>query len=361
VDVAEQRTDTLPEHQRGAFFEGNDAITALRVRGLDVEYPMLVGKTNFSLGSAPECDIAIDSSYLSALHCVLERRGGRVRVHDQDSRNGTFFAGRRETVFDIGPGDSFVTASTTLYALNEEMRLSRPVLAEIIGSSQSQTIDDALVAAVRGPHILILGEPGNDQDRLARAIHTASLRRRRPMITVRDVPRTSDQQAQLVDGAARGSIVLRFGDSEVAVDMAFIALVLKPESNVRVVACAPTIEAATRGLGLDLVSRAHQIHVAPLRERLGDLLPLLERWFIDRRTSFRVSQLSEENREALCTYRWPGNLEELRLAADRLVQLAAFDSVRQAAPALDIPRTTLQRWLDNLGLTFPLLSKQTEP
>lgn len=49
-----------------------------------------------------------------------------------------------------------------------------------------------------------------------------------------------------------------------------------------------------------------------------------------------------------------------RFDADRLVQLAAFDSARQAAPALDIPHTTPQRWLENLWLTLPLLTKHAD-
>lgn len=34
------------------------------------------------------------SDYVSALHDVLERRGQRIRVIDQESRNGTLYAGR---------------------------------------------------------------------------------------------------------------------------------------------------------------------------------------------------------------------------------------------------------------------------
>ncbi len=353
---AEHRTATLPDEQRGAFFDGVDAVTALRVRGLDIEHALLIGKNVFSLGSAPECDVVIDSSYLSSLHCVLERRGSRVRVHDQTSKNGTYFGGRKETTFDIGPGDSFITGTTTLFALNEEMRLARPVMAEIIGNAPCLAVDEALIASVRGTHVILTGEDGNDQDRLARAIHTASLRRKERLVTIRAIPTERSQQEQLVATAHRGTLLLRLGE-ERNIDPGFLSLVQAPETNIRIISSVASLSQATQALGIELVSRSYQIAITPLRERPGDLLPLLERWFIDRRTPFRVSYLTDANRAALCVYRWPGNLEELRFVADRLVQLAPYDSIRAAAPAIDIPRTSLQRWVDNLGLALPLLAK----
>lgn len=144
--------------------------------------------------------------------------------------------------------------------------------------------------------------------------------------------------------------------TQARIDPNFVALVQNPEANIRLIASVATLAGATDALGMELLSRMFQIAITPLRERPGDLLPLLERWFIDRRTSFRVTYLTEANRSALRAYRWPGNLEELRSVADRLVPLVPFDSIRQAAPALDIPRTSLQRWLDNLGLTLPVLA-----
>jgi len=355
------RTASLPDDQRGTFFDGVDLITALRQRGTDVEHVLLAGQPTFSIGSSPSCDISVEGGYLSTLHCVLERRGQRIRVHDQASKNGTFFSGRRESQFDIGPGDSFVAASTTFLALNEEMRLARPVVSEILGTERFEAIDDLLMVSVRGSHVVVHAEPGNDQARLARAIHTASLRRRYHLVTAS--PATANQSTldrQVIEHATGGTLLLQIDPEGVSFEQSFVELLLAPTSNVRIIASALSLDLAIRALGAELVGRSHQVTIGPVRERGGEIVSLLERWFIDRRSALRVTDFTEANRGALMRYRWPGNLEELRDAADRLVALAPHPSIRQAAPTLNISRSTLQRWLDAIGLTLPLCTIRPE-
>jgi transcriptional regulator with PAS, ATPase and Fis domain len=66
-----------------------------------------------------------------------------------------------------------------------------------------------------------------------------------------------------------------------------------------------------------------QIHVAPLRERPQDIVPLAE-VFLDElgRTMGRPSAgISRDGREWLLAYPWPGNVRELRNAIERAILL----------------------------------------
>jgi hypothetical protein len=346
------RTETLPHSKRDGL-EGPDAISALRIRGEDFEYVMLAGQPRFALGSLASCDLVIDGRYISSLHAMLERRENRIRVIDV-SKNGIVFRGRFEKQFDIGPGDSFSIGETTCYVLNDEMRLARPVLAEVLGAQRFGDIDDLTMTAVHGDHVLVLTEPGNDQERLARAIHSASLRRRHHF--VKAIPNEDGHvDRQLIDYAARGVLWLDLEPARVHLDPSFVEQLLLPDANVRVVISARTLDIAGKSLGIELVGRAYQVPVPPLRERAGEIATLLERAFVERRSSLRLADFTEANQAALLAYAWPGNLKELRDAADRLVQLAPFTKARTAATALKVPRSTLQRWLDGFHLKLPLV------
>lgn len=340
---------------RAGYFEGPDRITALRIRGAEAEYSMLAGQARFALGTQPSCEIAVDRKYVSSLHAVLERRENRIRISDV-SKNGIFYRGRAEKQFDIGPGDSFTIADLTFYALNDEMRLARPVIAEILGAHRIERIDDLLLAAVQGGHILVISEPGNDQERLARAIHHASLRRRHHFVKARPTE-SGHVDHQLLEYAEGGTLWLDLEAARVSVDAAFVERLVAPDANVRVVVCARSLELAQKSVGLELITRAHHVAVAPLRERAGEIASLVERRFIEQGASMRFSDFTEANQAALVGYRWPGNLEQLRDAADRLLVMAPCTTERAAAAALKTPRTTLQRWLDTLGLDLPLVRR----
>lgn len=336
-------------------FQGADLITALRIHGEDIEYVMLAGQPRFALGSQASCEIALDRRYVSSLHAVLERRENRIRVNDL-SKNGIVFCGRFEKQFDMGPGDFFTIGEVTLYALNDEMRLVRPVFVEVLGAQRFAEVDDLLMTAVRGDHVLLLGEPGSDQERVARAIHGASLRRRHHF--VKAVASTSGRiDPQIITYAERGTLWLDLEQERLTVDASFVERLLVPDANVRVIISARTVHDARKSVGIDLVGRAHHVAIPPVRERAGEIATLLERAFIDRRSSLRIADLTEANQAALISFRWPGNLEQLRAAADRLVQLVPFATDRAAAPVLKIPRTTLQRWLATIGLELPLVRK----
>jgi pSer/pThr/pTyr-binding forkhead associated (FHA) protein len=350
----QRETESLPDQPMAAA-AGPDLITALRIIGRDVEHPLLKDKMSFSVGSSAGCDVAIDNPHVSGLHCSLNRRGQRIRIIDQHSRNGTFFQGRREQSFDIGPGDLFTVASLTFLALNDEMRIARSTMMEIMGQDQAANVDGLLSIAVKGQNVLISGEPGCDQIRLARAIHRASPRGHAPFLEISDLPTDRIAQRAILDATRHGTLMLTLKTSAPTADDAFRSMLLSADFHIRLMVSAPSIAVAVGWLGLDAVSRMSQVLLRPLRERAGEVPSLLDRMFIERRASFRIADFRAHNQQALCEHNWPMNFTELREAADRLIALATHESVTKAAAALEIPRTTLLYWAEEkLRLELPL-------
>src|SRR5512143_2953520 len=84
------RTRTVPEMLQGGTFEGPNVVTGLLVYGTDVEFDLSPTKKRFTLGAAPGRDVPIQSPFVSALHCRLDRKLLGLRVTDEGSKNGTY-------------------------------------------------------------------------------------------------------------------------------------------------------------------------------------------------------------------------------------------------------------------------------
>jgi len=349
------RTVTISESRQDGVFTGFDLVTALRLRGREPEHVMLAGKSKFSFGTSPDCDICVDCRQVSFSHGLVERRGDRMRVTDLESKNGIAFQGRKLKQFDIGPGDRFSVDETVFYALNDEMRLNRPVVSEILGPQRIEAIDDLLMEAVRGSHVFLRAEPGCDQERLGRAIHRMSLRRRHHFGIARPGNHDSPPTPQLVAHSRYGTLLVRLDTNGAKLDPAFIDALVSPEASARVILCAQSLKEAIDSVTEKLASSAYRVEIPPVRERSGEIASLLERWFVDRQARLRFSDFTDENQTALRAYRWPENLEEVREAADLLIQLAPYASERKAATEVNIPRSNVKRWLDTIKLSLPLL------
>ena len=346
------RTITLPDGERPAALDGPDLITAIREYGRPVEHPLLVKQPTFTIGSSPSCDVSIASDYLSSLHCVLERRGQRMRVHDQTSRNGTFFRGRRETTFDIVPGDMFLLATTALLVLNDHMRLARPIVSQVIGYDLHPIIDDVLVAFVDPGPLLMVGPRGAGQSLLIRALHETSLRRGSALVEIPGVPAPRDEQKQVLESARRGTLAVTVDGSPL--DEVFRDLVLAPDSHARLVVVTPSLETAMQSLGIEAVTRMRKVEIRPLRARRTELAMLIDHLFVENRMSLRITDLTSANQKGLHHYSWPQNLDELRETVTWIAAIVREGSIRKAAQVLRVPRSTMQYWMDQIKLTLPL-------
>lgn len=354
--------DTEPlREQPEAWIEGPDIVTALRVFDGEREY-QLPRKTAFTLGASRSCDLSIPERGLSALHCAFVRKGARLRVIDQHSTNGMFSNGRRVETIDLYPGETFIAAPLTFIALNDEMSKQRPVIADVLGNF-TPTPDRILVDAVKSSHpLLFTGEAGCDLDRLAGAIHAVSLRRNLPLVQIAEPPADRGAQLDLLRRAARSTLVIDLDAIETPLDPTFCTMAFAPEYHIRMIVIAPTATIARKLLAIDAVERLQHIWVRPLGMRPGDIPYLLDQVLADRGAEFRLSDLTPQNHDALCSHEWRENFDGLRFAADRLIAISRISSWeamnwQERSTALAVPKTTLFQWFNSLGLTSPLFSR----
>jgi formate hydrogenlyase transcriptional activator len=235
-------------------------------------------------------------------------------------------------------------------------------LDEIIGRSPVHlaVLDKVGRVASTDATVLICGETGTGKELIARAIHSNSHRRDKPLITLN----CAALPAGLVEselfghekGAFTGAIARRIGRFELA-DKGTIFLdeigelpletqakllrVLQEHEFDRVGGTSSrkvdvrVIAATNRNLLKAVIEKAFRedlyyrlsvfpIMLPPLRERSDDI-PLLVRFLLDKfaaRIGKSVDGVSQETMQRLTAYSWPGNVRELENILERAVILA---------------------------------------
>ncbi|MGQ0591341.1 MAG: sigma 54-interacting transcriptional regulator [Gammaproteobacteria bacterium] len=232
---------------------------------------------------------------------------------------------------------------------------------EIVGRSAAlqATLTNVARVAPTDSTVLIRGETGTGKELIARAIHSASKRRDKPLIKVNcaALP-TGLVESELFGhekGAFTGAIARRIGRFELAdggtifldeigemaleVQIKLLRVLQEREFDrvggkspikvdVRVIAATnrDLLQAvAGKTFREDLYYRLNVFPVTtpPLRERLPDV-PLLVRFLIDKftgRIGKRVQGISDESLRLLQSYRWPGNVRELENVVERAIIL----------------------------------------
>jgi len=358
--VTPVRTPPLPDDRFVGWDAGPDPTTALCE--YDVEGDWEIGRDvgEVSIGGSSECTISIPGRGLSARHALLERRAHKLRLHDLDSSHGTFVRERRlEGSADLSPGDMFTARPMTFVCLNDEMRQHRPTLFEILGRGADRSPDWVMVQAVTGSGPLLLtGETGCDLGRLAHAIHAMSLRRSRQPVEVSSVPHERAGQVALLRQAAKTSLILALAQDGPPLDPEFAPMLFSASFGVRLILLAPNPDVARQALTDAKVALMQHVSVHPLAFRSGEIDKLIDHRFAQRSFSLRTADLTPKNQEALKSYAWPGNFDELREVADGIAAHKTLGGLRPAAELLGIPsHHKLARHFERVGLEFPLFSE----
>lgn len=233
---------------------------------------------------------------------------------------------------------------------------------EIIGHSKAvgSLLEGIRRVAATDASVLIQGESGTGKELIARAIHSASKRRDKPLIKIN----CASLPAGLVEselfghekGAFTGAIAKRSGRFELAdggtlfldeigemplETQAKLLRVLQEREFDRVGGKIPVkvdvrvIAATNRNLFKAVVEKTFRddlyyrlnvfpLFTPPLRERLEDI-PLLVSYLIDkfsRRMDKRVEGISVQSLHRLQSYDWPGNIRELENVIERAIILS---------------------------------------
>jgi NtrC-family two-component system response regulator AlgB len=216
-------------------------------------------------------------------------------------------------------------------------------------------LETARQVAGTDANILILGESGTGKGELARAIHGWSKRAKKSCVTINCPSLTAELMESELFGHSRGAFT---GASESTLgrvnqadggtlfldEIGDFPLTLQPKllrfiqdkeyervgdpvtrrADVRILAATNlNLEDMVRDgrFREDLLYRLNVItlHLPPLRERSEDILTLADRFLARfvKEYARPARGFSDEAREALLNYRWPGNIRELRNVVER--------------------------------------------
>ncbi|MBI4417835.1 MAG: sigma-54-dependent Fis family transcriptional regulator [Ignavibacteriales bacterium] len=231
----------------------------------------------------------------------------------------------------------------------------------IIGSSPEilEIVDVIRQVAPTDITVLITGESGVGKEIIARAIHAASKRSRKPLVTVNcgAIPEglieselfghekgsfTSaiDTRRGYFEMADGGTIFLdEIGEMPVATQVKLLRVLENGEfsrvgsstprtSDARVLAATNKnleYEVQQKRFRPDLYFRLRSVNIwiPPLRNRRGDIPALVDTFVREftERNAISFEGFSPEAQEALLEYHWPGNVRELRNVVESLIVL----------------------------------------
>ena len=232
-------------------------------------------------------------------------------------------------------------------------------------------------AATDAP-VLITGESGTGKEVSARAIHAASRRRDKPLTALNCAALPSELIASELfgyeKGAFTGATARKIGQIEHAhggtlfldeigdmpIDLQSHLLRFLQEGtisrvggrgetirvDVRIIAATNVdLSTAMRGgrFREDLFFRLNvlSLHMPPLRDRVGDLEPLIRRFLLEsaEQVGRPVHDIAPDAMAMLLAHKWPGNIRELKSAIFRSVVMCNGNTVQ----AEDVSLTTLAR------------------
>lgn len=364
------------------------------------------------VGRDPSADLVIPERSLSRRHARFTLERNDVLVEDLGSTNGTFLAGQQVKRGVLKPGEEVmlgeITASLRVLATAEMPVLSLEALDALRGAVDGVRRlpdDEAIERAsgmtpVAGPPkddagivmrsavmrpimetamrlarsaapVLIQGETGSGKDMLARLIHEAGPRHKRPLICVTcsgvppqlllsilfghevgSFPGASLSQEGVFESANGGTVLLdEVSDLPKEAQAALLHFLetrrvvrlgstQEIEVDVRVLATTHRDLEAMCEAGTFRADLFYRLNVVPLRipplcERREDIGPLAMRFLqhAAEANNRRVHSIDQEALDLLEAYPWPGNVRELRNVIERAVLITQGDTIT----ALDLP------------------------
>ncbi|MCE9637631.1 MAG: sigma-54 dependent transcriptional regulator [Planctomycetes bacterium] len=237
-------------------------------------------------------------------------------------------------------------------------------LEGILGQSRSmrEVFQTIRLVAPSDTRVLVTGESGTGKELVARAIHTLSSRRTRPLVAIScgSVPETlledtlfGHEKGAFTDARERrigkfehgdgGTVFLDdIDDMPLSTQVKLLRVLQEGEIerlggsgtikvDVRVIAATKVDleDAVNEGrFRRDLYYRLNvvPVNLPPLRDRDDDL-KLLAQHFIEAYGRGRPFRIETETMDAMLRYTWPGNVRELEHAVERAIALAGGNEV----------------------------------
>src|SRR3989338_232700 len=311
-------------------------------------YPLWKEAT--SIGSAPQSDIQIRDPYISAKHCLIEKREDSFFLVDFQSRNGTFLNNiliketslTHHSYVQIGKSllqFEYRTLPKTIDNQFEGMISQNPLMQNVFN-----TIDKV---AKQKTTVIIYGETGTGKELVARAIHKRSDRSRKPFVVINCGAIPKDLLESELFGHVKGAFtgahenrpghfmaahggtlfLDEVGELPLELQPKLLRVLeqreIKPVGTEKIQKCDVRIIAAThKDLSYmvqeetfreDLFYRLHlvPIYLPPLRDRKEDI-PLLVKYFS------KDLPMTSKALKLLVQHYWPGNIRELKNTLERI-------------------------------------------
>jgi transcriptional regulator with GAF, ATPase, and Fis domain len=319
----------------------------------------------FRIGKSDDNDLVLPDETVSRHHCEIVRESKGYLLRDLGSTNGTLLDGAEIKEAYLKPGAIITVGKVELkvrpFAERIELLPSEKTsFGEVAGKSVSMREIFGLLEqlAPTDATVLLTGETGTGKDVLARSIHAASPRAKRPFIVVD----CGAVVASLIEselfghekGSFTGASAQRQGAFELANggtlfldEIGELPLDLQPKLlraleqrafrrvggskeirvDIRVIAATKRnlkMEVERQKFREDLFFRLAvvPIEVPPLRERREDVPLLIDTLLAGLSDGGTALGISSDARDALVGHDWPGNVRELRNVLERAAYLA---------------------------------------
>jgi DNA-binding NtrC family response regulator len=369
---------TLPSRMTGLPVR---AVEVAVKRGPDAGRKIVARGASLTVGTAPGNDLVLADPKVSRYHLELSAVGDRIRVADKDSTNGTQIGPVhvRGAAVTVPPGTLVGVGDSSLHIADGGLVMLElhgdDSIAGLVGHSavMRQLMARITKLASADVPILVLGESGTGKELVARALHDLGPRAEGPFVTVDCGALAPTLVASELFGHERGAFTgadrahagaferahggtlfldelgelpepiqvallgaierARFrrvgGTKEIEVDLRFVTATNR---DLRARVNAGTFR-------LDLYHRLAVVllEIPPLRERAGDIVPLVEHFLaqagrpMPAHALFNADDLARLERHA-----WPGNVRELRNVVSRALATGEPprpDPVQQALAA----------------------------
>ena len=260
--------------------------------------------------------------------------------------------------------------------LRQELDGGRGGLPGVIGKSRAMeaVFKTVRTVAQNDASVLIEGESGTGKERIARAIHTLSLRKDKPFValscgalpdTLLETELFGHEKGAFTDAqklrrgrfevANGGTIFLDdIDDMPLSVQVKLLRVLQEREfervGGEQLVKVDIRVVSATKVPLMDLVRQQRfredlfyrlnvvPVRLPPLREREGDVA-LLAQHFVEKLGAGRQYTIKTDVLEAMCGYSWPGNVRELENHCAQAIAMAGGATVLKREHLLPVDKS----------------------
>jgi transcriptional regulator with GAF, ATPase, and Fis domain len=324
----------------------------------------LIDRDTFRIGKSEDSDLVLADQTVSRNHCEIVRESKGYLLRDLGSTNGTLLDGAEIREAYLKPGAVITVGKVELKVrpYNERIEMlpsdktafgdahgKSIVMREIFGLLERLGPTDATV--------LLTGETGTGKDVLARSIHEASPRAKRPFLVVDcgavvgsliESELFGHEKGSFTGASAQrqGAFELAHGGTLFLDEIGELPLDLQPKllraleqrsfrrvgGNREIRVDIRVIAATKRNLKMEVERGKFRedlyfrlavvpIEVPPLRERREDISLLVDSLLAQFGDGTPLT-IDPSARDALAAHDWPGNVRELRNVLERATYIA---------------------------------------